>query len=228
LSIRKYISFIIFGFVVTAAVQAHALEGSFLRFYPSALISYDNNIYVSAANQSGEVEQGAKKFVNDMGEEAINFLSDDSLNQSQKEREFRDLLKDNFDMRTIGRFALGKYWNLASPDQQSEYQRLFENMVVEVYAQRFNEYQGQNFEVRDARPSGKADVIVNSYIVPDTGSDIQVDWRVRYKNGRYKIVDVIIEGVSMAVTQRSDFSSVIQRGGGNIQVLLAHLQNIQQ
>jgi len=227
LSTHRYI---VIGFLtcfLAVPNQGMALDNSFIGLYSSSLISYNKHVYVSAANQSGEIKQGAKNFISDMGEEAINFLSDDSLTQSQKESEFRDLLKANFDMKTIGRFALGKYWNLASPSEQQQYQRLFENMVVEVYAQRFNEYQGQDFEVRDARPSGKSDVIVNSLIVPDSGSDIQVDWRVRYKDGRYKIVDVIIEGVSMAVTQRSDFSSVIQRGGGNIQVLLTHLQNAQ-
>ena len=72
--------------------------------------------------------------------------------------------------------------------------------------------------------AGKNDVLVTSYIVPDAGSKVQVDWRVRNKNGSYQIIDVIIEGVSMTMTQRSDFSSVIQRGGGDFEVLLAHLR----
>ena len=74
------------------------------------------------------------------------------------------------------------------------------------------------------RDDGKKDILVNSYIVPKGGSKVKVDWRVREKNGKMKIIDVIIEGVSMSLTQRSDFSSVIQRGGGKIEVLLEHLR----
>ena len=65
---------------------------------------------------------------------------------------------------------------------------------------------------------------MNSSIIPNGGSKIKVDWRVREKNGQMKVIDVVIEGVSMALTQRSDFSSVIQRGGGKIDVLLEHLR----
>ncbi|MEC7028100.1 MAG: ABC transporter substrate-binding protein, partial [Pseudomonadota bacterium] len=74
------------------------------------------------------------------------------------------------------------------------------------------------------RADGEKDTIVTSFIIPDQGSEIQIDWRVRYKDGKYKVIDIIVEGVSMSVTQRSDFSSVIQRGGGNVQVLIDHLR----
>jgi phospholipid transport system substrate-binding protein len=61
-------------------------------------------------------------------------------------------------------------------------------------------------------------------VSPEGKPPVKVDWRVRNKDGRYKIVDVLVEGVSMSLTQRSDFSSVIQAGGGDVQVLLNHLK----
>jgi phospholipid transport system substrate-binding protein len=98
-------------------------------------------------------------------------------------------------------------------------------MVVNVYTQRFGDYKGQKFEVKSARPVGNDDVLVSSFIVPTDGSDnIQVDWRVRNRGGSIKIVDVLVAGVSMSVTQRSDFSSVIQRGGGKLDVLIDYLK----
>lgn len=165
----------------------------------------------------------AKDFIDQMGQSAIGFLGNNGLSQAQKEAEFKQLLQTSFDIKTIGRFALGSYWNSATPAQQSEYQQLFEQMIIRVYATRFNEYKGERLDVSSSRPDGR-DELVTTYIVPPSGEKIQVDWRVREKNGSYKIVDVIIEGVSMAMTQRSDFSSVIQRGGGNIQVLINHLK----
>jgi len=166
----------------------------------------------------------AKAFIEKMGSDAISFLEDEGLSKSKKQAKFRTLLKTNFDMETIGRFALGKNWRSATPKQQKEYLSLFEDMIVRVYSSRFKEYDGQDFNVASFRNTGKKDVLVTSYIIPPSGSKVQVDWRVRNKNGKMKVIDVIIEGVSMSLTQRSDFSSVIQRGGGDIQILIDHLK----
>ena len=177
------------------------------------------------AEQKPDMQAGAENFVSTMARRALDFLGNAQQTQAQKTESFRRLLEDNFDMETIGRFTLGKYWKVATPSQQTEYQRLFKKRVVEMYSRRFSEYKDQKIEVRSSRPEGENDVIVTSYVVQPGSPEILVDWRVRYKNGRYRIVDVIVEGVSMSVTQRSDFSSVIQQGGGDVAVLLDHLKS---
>lgn len=179
---------------------------------------------VLVVNDSGG--EKAKATIDTMGQRAIEFLSNPSLSQSQKEKQFRSLLGDYFDMPTIGRFTLGKNWKDATEAQRAEYQKLFENLVVRIYAARFNDYKGQGFNVDSCRDAGTKDMLVTSYITPDQGSKIKVDWRVRDKNGngQYKVIDVIIEGVSMSQTQRADFSSVISRGGGKMEALLEHLR----
>lgn len=166
----------------------------------------------------------AKAFIEKMGDNAVGFLEDDTLTQADKKAQFRTLLNRNFDMPTIARFALGRYWNTATNAQREVYLDLFEDMIVRVYSQRFGDYNGENFNVSGFRDTGKNDSLVTSHIITNQGSKIQVDWRVREKDGSMKVIDVIIEGVSMSLTQRSDFSSVIQRGGGNIQVLIDHLK----
>lgn len=188
-----------------------------------SVFSDQNNIgnyHLVAVND----EQKAQSFIDEMGLRAISFLGNESLSQTQKEKEFRKLLKNSFDMKTIGRFAMGRHWKQASDSQRVEYLKLFEKMIVEVYTARFNDYKGEKLVVTSVRPDGSRDYLVNTNIVPPSGSKVKVDWRVRNKNGQYKIIDVIIEGVSMSLTQRSDFSSVIQRGGGNVEVLLDHLR----
>lgn len=181
----------------------------------------DHFLYIVSTDQVGK---GAREFIDGMAQRAIDFLGDADLTQEQKQSKFRSLLQDSFDMETIGRFALGRYWRVATPEQRKEYQRLFRDMVIKVYSDRFKEYKGQKVETRSVRPDGEKDALVTSFIVPESGPEVQVDWRVRYKDGKYRIIDVIVEGVSMSVTQRSDFSSVIQRGGGDVEVLLAHLK----
>ncbi len=185
------------------------------------VVRQSSSIILAAA--SDKTIKGAEVFISAVAERGISFLDGEELSQEQREKEFKKLLSDSFDMETIGRFALGRYWRTASPAQQKEYLKLFKQMVVEVYASRFSEYGGQKLEIKSARAEGKSDVLVTS-IIKGGEPEVRLDWRVRYKNGRYKVIDVVVAGVSMALTQRSDFSSVIQRGGGSVDVLLAELK----
>lgn len=213
-------------------VKAHAFDMSLSTI--ATAVTYGNTMghaaqAVSPSDNGSLLHKisnntGAEKFIGDMATRGLKFLSDPNMNQDQKTSSFRNLLNDSFDLETIGRFVLGRYWKTSSEQQRQEYIGLFRKMVVEVYAKRFGDYKGQKFETRGSRADGDKDTIVTSYIIPGNGPEVQVDWRVRYKNGQYKIVDVIVEGVSMSVTQRSDFAAVIQRGGGDVSVLLAHLR----
>lgn len=166
----------------------------------------------------------SKATVSGLADKAIAVISDKSLSAAQRKTKFSTLLGANFDVPTIGKFALGRYWRQATPAQQKEYTALFRNMIVNVYTARFEEYSGQTVTVTGGRVDEKSgDVVVNSQINTTDGSaPVPVDWRLR--NG--KIIDVIVTGVSMSVTQRDDFASVIQQGGGKIEALLAHLRTI--
>lgn len=167
---------------------------------------------------------GAVNFVQDIAKRGIGFLENDKLSDKERESEFRNLLRNSFDMKTIARFALGRYWKTSTKEQQKEYLQLFDDMIVSVYSRRFKDYEGQSLDVKTARKDGDHDYIVSSLIVPKKGPNVNLDWRIRNKNNKYQVVDIIVEGVSMSMTQRSDFSSVIQRGGGDIDVLLEHLR----
>lgn len=207
--------------LLTATPTATALS----PFTTPQATTQNNPAFVTISQDS--FTQGAEKFIQKLADQGIGFLSNPALSDKQKRAEFKKLLTRRFDLKTIGRFALGRNWRTATKAQQQEYQRLFQKMVVDVYASRFSDYSGQDLEIRKSRKDSEKDVTVTSFIVPNSGgSEIQVDWRVRYKNGAYRVIDISIEGVSMAVTQRSDFSSVIQRGGGKVEVLLEHLRNI--
>ena len=193
--------------------------------FPQLSESYKTTETSSVVLASSSIEDDAKEFVSKLAKEGIGFLENKDITQEKREQEFRKLLQQNFDMKTIGRFALGRYWKTSTKSQQEEYLKLFEEMIVNVYSRRFGEYNGEELKVNAARPQGKADVLVLSSIVPQSGPEISVDWRIRKKkNGQLKVVDIIVEGVSMSLTQRSDFASVIQRGGGNVDILLSHLR----
>lgn len=180
--------------------------------------------FISINSNDDEVVNGARSFVENIATRGIGFLSNKELSEEQRTKEFRKLLQDSFDMKTIGRFALGRYWKTTTDSEKKEYLKLFEEMIVSVYSRRFSDYHGHKLEVDGAIATGKSDAIVSSLIVPESGPKVSVEWRIRYKDGKYKVVDIIVEKVSMSLTQRSDFASVIQRGGGQVEVLLAHLR----
>ncbi len=171
-----------------------------------------------------DVAHSAEGFITDLTSEGIGFLADDGMSDADRKAGFKKLLNNNFDMNTIARFSLGSNWRNASKAQQDEYLGLFKAMIVNVYSERFNNYSGQKLSVTGSRAEGGSDILVHSLMTQASGPKVKIDWRVRDRSGKFQVVDVIVEGVSMAMTQRSDFSSVIQRGGGDIEALLAHLR----
>ena len=199
-----------------SAYQAQAFNSQSLVF------SQQNSSIVNVS--SDVVAQGAEKFITKLADQGIAVLANKDASEAKQKKEFRRLLNNNFDMNTIARFSLGRYWRTASKPQRDEYMKLFKKMIIEVYSARFSDYQGQVIEVKGSRKEGERDVLVHSLLTQEAGPDVKVDWRVRNRDGRYKVIDVIVEGVSMALTQRSDFSSVVQRGGGDMEALLAHLR----
>ena len=102
---------------------------------------------------------------------------------------------------------------------------LFEDMIVKTYTTRFEDYSGQTLKVTGSEPSGATDYIVASQVIQKDGPPVNLQWRIRKKDSGLRVVDVIVEGVSMSVTQRSDFASVIQGGGGSVNALISHLRD---
>lgn len=158
-------------------------------------------------------QEGATKFVSNLSTQALNALSANGVPLNQKEKDVRVILSNNFDLDLIGRYVLGAAWRKASADQRSQYQALFKEFVLRTYSRRFGGYAGQAFKVTGAKPIGKKDILVTTKIVRPSGPAILAGWRVREKNGSHKILDVVVAGVSMVVTQRSEFRAVISKQG---------------
>ena len=169
-------------------------------------------------------DPGAVAFIQNLGNEAVSTFSNKSVPREQAVQRFRGLLYQGFDVPYIGRWVLGRYWNSASPQQQAEYQKLFEQLIVKTYADRFVEYSGETFKIIGNQPAGETDSSVTTQIVRPNGPPVNVDWRVRKRDNHYKIIDVMVEGVSMGITQRQEFASVIESNGGKVEGLIQALR----
>jgi phospholipid transport system substrate-binding protein len=168
--------------------------------------------------------QGAPKdagtFVQSLGDRAIAIITDKALTPADREARFHDIFVKSFDVPAIGRFVLGRHWRTATEAQRTEFLKLFESMIVKIYSNRFNDYKGEQFTVTSSRSTGDSVMVGVAITRPSGGEPVRVDWRVLMVDGAYKVLDVVVEGVSMSLTQQQDFSAVIQRNGGQIEPLL--------
>jgi len=153
-------------------------------------------------------------FINHFAQVGITDILNADIPADQKTERFRVLFADAFDIPAVSRFVLARSWRRADETQRDEFVQLFEDVIVYTWSRRFGEYQGQTIEVRGTTPDGDTGVVVESAIVDGSGQSIGVQWRLREREAGLKIVDVVIEGVSMAITYRQDYASVIRQNGG--------------
>jgi len=178
------------------------------------------------ADEAKSASSPPAKFVQGLGNTALMSLTGKNITRKTREDRVRKILRDNFDVAAIGKFALGHHWREASESQRKDYMNLFEDMIVQTYTTRFEDYSGQKLKVDSSTsvpPHG--DFIVASQVVQKDGPPVKLEWRIRSEDSGMRVVDVTVEGVSMSQTQRADFDSVIQNGGGSIDALLASLRD---
>jgi phospholipid transport system substrate-binding protein len=139
------------------------------------------------------------------------------------------VLDQGTDLTLLGRLVLGRYWRDASPVQRTEYLRLFRRYMLQTFIQRLRQYAGtdmshpgERFQIIASRPVGERDILVQSRVAPPTSQPLRVDWRLRERPGEPVIIDLIVEGISLLVTQRSEFAALLERGG--VERLLAELR----
>ena len=184
----------------------------------AALLLLAATLAASAPAAAGESDPAA--FIRQLGHQALDVLSRKAT-QSARQARFRELFQANFDEPVIARFVLGRYWRVATPGEQQEFQKLFEDYVVIAYAARLSDYGGEVFKVVGQQSDGNGFVVASEIVRPSGEPPLRIDWRLINDNGALKIADVVVGGVSMAVTQRSEFASVIARNGGSVGGLLA-------
>lgn len=182
---------------------------------------------VALGVSTGEADEKdeAGQFLAQLTADAIEQLTDSDVPAEERKARFRALFKKNFDLPAIGRFVVGRYWNQASPEAREMFLEAFEDVMVERFVPQFSGYVGTNFRVvmvREVQEEGQ--YIVSSTISPPGEEDVRIDWRVREKGGEFRVIDVIGEGVSMALTLRSEYASVIKRSGGRLEGLTVLLR----
>ena len=161
--------------------------------------------------------------ITNLGNRALEVLGKNAT-PAQRVARFHELFREDFDVPAIARFVLGRYWKVATPEQQQEFIRLFEDYIALVYSSQLAAYSGETLKVTGSRADPEGAIVASEIIRPTGAPPVKVEWHLAGRDGSYKIRDVAVDGISMATTQRSEFASVIQRNGGQVQGLIAMLR----
>jgi len=178
------------------------------------------------ASDTAEAEQFAKNLANDI----ITNVVRPKISLQQKQEKFRQVFMAVINVKANARFTLGRYAKGANPEQFENYTNALADNIIYTWTNRFNSYAGDalttdaiHFE--SARKSENGDFYITSKIkLPDAENDIELIWRISDKKGTLKLADLIVEGVSMLMSYRNEYTAVLQQNGGNLAALTEMLQ----
>jgi phospholipid transport system substrate-binding protein len=158
--------------------------------------------------------EAAQSLIEQVSGEVLAVLSDQGISDRQKFDALVALLSRPIDLDLVARLILGRHWRTANDAQRQAYLELFREYALANLASKLHLYQGQSFEVIDAKVVSKQDAVVTSRILNPGEAPLRVDWRLRARDdGSLVVIDLIVAGVSLIVTLRSEFSAVIERQG---------------
>jgi len=162
----------------------------------------------------------AVSFIQATGNALVAALNSTTLNLAQRRENVAAILRQAVDIEGTGRFILGRWWRVASPAERLEYLRLFEETLIRNLAGRFGEFQGVHFSLGRSQQRTEDDVLVTTVVERPGAPAFNLDWRVAEISGQPRVVDLVAEGTSLRLTQRSEYSAVVQRGGNQISALI--------
>jgi phospholipid transport system substrate-binding protein len=193
---------------------------------PLSLLVVVASLGLAAPGARATTAPDAASFIKTLISEGLQALNEKQISPQVREQRFMKVLEQDFDIPRISRFVLGRYWNTASEQERDTFAKTFQQWVIRAYASRFGDYSGDDVKVNVTGDRAESDTnhVVTSQVVRPNAPPAHVDWRVRKQGDDYKIIDVDVEGVSMALTQREEFASVIQRNGGTVAGLINALE----
>jgi phospholipid transport system substrate-binding protein len=167
-------------------------------------------------------QSSASSFIQQTGQALIAEL-ETAKSQQARRQALADIINRTVDVDEVAKFSLGRFWRQASPEQQKQYVDAFRRSLIATITARIGDFTGVKFTVGRSTPNG-AETQVQSTIVRDGDPPLQVQWLVSSVNGHFKIIDLIAEGTSMRLTERSDYTSYLQQHGNNVQALIDALR----
>ena len=156
---------------------------------------------------------GPDEFIRVLAAKVLPQLTDPEIPLERRRTHFREILNRDFDLDKIGKLVLGRHWRRAKPAKRKEFRRLLEDYLSGLYARRFEDLAGLDITVDGIRDFEGWSMVYTT-ATRTKGAPVMLDWRVDHKDGSYAITDLVIEGVSMVIAQREEFSAIVLESGG--------------
>ena len=184
---------------------------SLLLFFQTSLQAYSSN---------------PKDFINELVNEAINTLKDKNLNDDQKKDFIEKVALENVDINALGLYTLGELRKSAEVEDLKDYQNSFRKYFLKSLTSRLTDYSSSKFEISGEDKKSSNYTIINSKVLPEDGSpEIKIDWRIYTKNPDKPLIrDLIVEGLSLARTQKEEFASILNSNNNDIKILIDKLE----
>jgi len=168
--------------------------------------------------QAADATDAVRGFADQLASQALAIVKDTANAQDQKQEKLEVLFKESVDIPWVAKFVLGKNWHAATPAQQQDYLTNYETFVLKNYTSKLTAYTGQGYKITSVREEEGGDAKSKEYaltmeLISSNEPAVIVDYRIRQNGKGYKIFDIVVEGVSMITTQRSEFSSVVSNKG---------------
>ena len=167
-----------------------------------------------------------KEFVTELVNEAINKLSDKNLNDEEKAMFIEKVALENVDIKALGLYTLGELRKSSDEETIVKYQQSFEKYFLKTLTSRLTDYSSSKFDIISIDKKSSNYTIVNSKVKPSDGSpEVNIDWRVYTKNPEKPLIrNLIVEGLSLARTQKEEFASILNSNNNDINILISKLK----
>ena len=176
--------------------------------------------FPAAAADTTAAEAFSKKLADDIMRDVVKAQT--SL--QQKQDAFRKIFLSAVNIKSTARFTLGRYARTAAPKQLQAYTDALTNNIIYTWTERFNNYAGETITFESSRQSDSGDFYITSKIdIPDTENDVEIIWRITDKKDVLKLADLVVEGVSMLMSYRNEYTAVLQQNGGDVAALVKQL-----
>ena len=182
------------------------------------ILLYNNSLQAYSSNP--------EEFVNELVKDAISKLSDKNLTDDQKSKFIENLALENVDINALGLYTLGELRKSSDKSIILKYQQSFEKYFLKSLTSRLTDYSSSKFEIIGADKKSANYTIISSKIIPENGDpQIKIDWRIYTKNPEKPLIrDLIVEGLSLARTQKEEFASILSSNNNEIEVLITKLE----
>lgn len=187
------------------------LAVTLLTGYPGAAVAEEPDTVAAVA------------FAERLESNSLAFLTDMDVPRAERAKRVREVFTRDFDIEAMARFVLGTYWRAASEEQREKYLKLFEKHLVQQYTLRMENFSGMTIQPVKAIVHDNRDIVVFRETHHTDGMVLDMEWRVREKDGVHKVVDLTVMGISMCLTLRGEFAEIIRRENGGIDALLRSL-----